>query len=867
MNQFGFHKTYHYLYNKPLLRTAFGVTTTLMKKNPLNVFKSAEPDIGVLENQAVSKLNAGQYKEAIELYKALLKRANNMEWRRALARCYLERALAFADKGMVKEALVLWENYAQNAEPPHEALDRYIIWLLQTNDPAKAKNRLGRLSAQQLDEQYPELAALLGLLIITGVLDCRDNLPPDSVFMAHTVLAREALSAYRNNQLEDLESALKKLPFRSAFRDFRTLIKAALRVPESAGEAQSLLAKIPAGSPYQQAASLLLAVTHEGAALVDDVLHFTPPQIRIIEAAKKFDKKQIELLGILSKQKERLSDKAKFNLAIQYQALFGADLAHRYCLAALSTYPAGQRDFTKHFGAMDDFEAWRLKALGCERDRDFIGAEYYWKQAISALKTQGGDSAFRIALIMRHVAARQENAEEALPWLRDSLDYDPDDRESYVKILQGYERQEQKTDAYKTWLDKSITKFPRDVELLGLAIKASTRNKAFKKAAQYAGALLKIDPVNTFAKQVLFSSHLAHARKLIKAKKFHLVEKEIQQAEKVILGKRYQEQARLMRGFFVLASEDKKQGARLIAESAQKLNDGLACAYFYATLEALLLDLQSAPAVKELPPLAKDYVLPPQEMTRLVKLIDQYAEDESVSQTLLHKALDKIKTVIKQSIKQQDYGEALLLSLCQCLENSRHFELLRACVKTTWPLWSKPIGAYYRIYAEVNGDAGKCSYINFLRLQTILEEAKREKDQRAFNLINKFLDQYYQSHRPPGINILDKLFGGINDDEDPIDELFGHLPDDLFERLEAKTGEIIKKSSPERMLKILAADYFSNDVNKVRDLFNDPEGLFAILMLKAADEQGIDIGVTAGQIFECIFGKEGTSKPKPFPFF
>ena len=134
---------------------------------------------------------------------------------------------------------------------------------------------------------------------------------------------------------------------------------------------------------------------------------------------------------------------------------------------------------------------------------------------------------------MRHIAAHQETPEEAITWLMDSLDHDPDDRESYVKILQYFERQEQETDTYKEWLDKSIKKFPNDVEILGLAIKAATRNKAFKKATQYAQALLKIDPVNTFAKQVLFTSHLAHARKLIKSKKFHLVEKEIQQAEQI----------------------------------------------------------------------------------------------------------------------------------------------------------------------------------------------------------------------------------------------------------------------------------------------------------------------------------------------
>jgi tetratricopeptide (TPR) repeat protein len=841
-----------------------------MKNKPLGTPKASDPDIHVLENQALSKLNAGQYKEAIDLYKSLLKRANNADWREALAQCYIQRAQSFATKGMVKEALVLWENYAQNAEPPHEARDQYISWLLQTNDMAKVKTSLGQLSAQQLDKDYPELASLLGLLIITGKVRCQELLPKDSVFMMHLGFVQEALSAYRNNKPEDIELALKKLPFRSAFRDFRTLIKAALFIPESIEQAQSQLAKIPAESPYHQAGVMLLAVTNKGAALVNDLLQLTPPQIKIIEATRNLNKKQIEFMSLLSKQKDRLTDKVKFNLAIQYQTLFGEDLAQHYCLAALSTYPAGQHDFTRHFGAMNDFEAWRLKALSSERDRDFHGAEYYWKQAITVLKTQGANGAFRIALIMRHIAAHQTSPDEAITWLMDSLDHDPDDRESYVKILQYVERQKQETDTYKEWLDKSIKKFPNDVELLGLAIKAATRNKAFKKATQYAQALLKIDPVNTFAKQVLFTSHLAHARKLIKSKKFHLVEKEIQQAEQITIGKHYQTQAQLMRGFYVFVAEDKQQGSQLIAESVQKLNDGLVCAYFCATMEALLLDLQSASILKGLPSLGKDYLLSQQEMIQLLKLIQQYADDDNVNLTLLHKSLEKIKAVIKQSLKQQNYGEEVLLSLCQSLAHIQHFELLRACVKTTQPLWSKPIGMYYRVYAEVNGIAGKCSFMNVLRLREGLENVQLEKDQRAIALIGKFLDQYQESRAPSGFNILDSLFGSIDDDEDddPIDILFGHLPDDLFDQLERKTVEITKKTSPERIFKILAADYFSNNVTKILNLLKDnPDSMYAFIMLKAADDLGFDIGVTAEEIVEYFNAQKATSKSKPFPFF
>lgn len=837
-----------------------------MKKKPFSTPKSNIPDIRVLETQALSKQNAGQYKEAIDLYKALLKHENYADWRQAMAQCYLQRALAFAAKGMIKEALVLWENYAQNTESPHETRDLYISWLLQTNNMAKVNGCLGQLSAQQLDENYPELASLLGLLIITGKVNCLDLLPQDSVFIKHLGFVQEALNAYQNTQLEDIEPILKKLPFRSAFRDIRTLMKAVLLIPESVEQAQSLLTKIPADSPYQQAGALLLAVTHKGATLVNDLLQFTPAQTRIIKEAKSFDKQQSELLDTLIKQKDRLSDKIKFNLAIQYQTLFTADLAKQYCLAALSAYPAGQRDFIRHFGAVDEFEAWRLKALTCERDRDFNGAEYYWRLGITVLKTRGAEAAFKIALIMRHIAVYQQSPEEAIMWLMDSLEHDPDDRESYVKILQYFERQEQKTDTYKEWLNKSIKKLPNDVEILGLAIKASARNKAFSKAAKYAQALLKIDPVNTFAKQVLFTSHLAHARKLIKGKKFHLVEKEIQQAETLTLGKRYQTQAQLLRGLFVLIAEDKKRGEQIITETMQKINDGIFITHFYVIMEALLLNLPIAPLLKLLPPLAKDYVLAQQEIIRLTELIQQYADDDSANQELLHKALEKVKSIIKQSFRQS-YSEETLLTLCQCLDRICHFELLRACVKIAQPLWDNPIWMYYRVYSEANGIPEKCSDINMYRLQDCLKIAQEQKDQRTIALIGKFLDQYFQSHRPSGFDPIDSLFSD-NNDIDPMDELFGHLPDDLFDQLENKTLEITKKNSPERMLKILAAEYLSNNVNIILKLLNDdPNVLYAFVMLKAADDLGIDIGVTAQDIIECFNDQKANSKPKPFPFF
>ncbi|MFU8789343.1 MAG: hypothetical protein ACNA7G_09955, partial [Methylobacter sp.] len=379
-----------------------------IKSNPENT------DNASIAALAQAKHQAGQYREAIELYKQLLKQTVNKDWQLALAHCYYQRALSFVDKGMIKEAVVLWENYAQNAEQPHQGYDSYISWLLQTNNAAKVKSCLIQLSAQQLDEAYPELACLLGLMIITDKPELEALLPKDSAFIAHLALVRSALAAYQNNQPEQIEHALKQLPFRSAFRDFRTLLTATLTLSESVEQTQALLAKIPANSPYRPAAALLLSSTRDGSALVNELLQYEYKQRQIIALIKNFSKKQTELLELLAKQKGQVPDKIKFNCALQYRELFGLDLAKAYCTAALANYSAGQRDFSKHFGAPDEFELLRSKALNYQKERDLYDAEYYWKQAISLLKKQGDAGAFKIALIMRHIANYQEKPKAAM---------------------------------------------------------------------------------------------------------------------------------------------------------------------------------------------------------------------------------------------------------------------------------------------------------------------------------------------------------------------------------------------------------------------------------------------------------------------
>ncbi len=843
----------------------------MKKKTPIKT-TAIITDAALMAEQAQLKLNTGQYKEAIELYKQLLKQADNNGWRQGLAQSYLLRALLLAKRDMVKEGIVLWENYSQHAKPPYQAYDCYIGWLFQTNNMAKVKTSLAPLSAQQLDEGYPELASLLGLLILTEKPELEAILPKESAFISHLSLVKAALTAYRDNKPDDIEPFLKQLPFRSAFRDFRTLFKAALLLPKAVEEARALLAKIPAASSYHQAAQLLLVTSHEGATLVSGLLQFNAKQRLVIGGVKSFSKKQSELLNELAKQKGPLSDKMKFNCAIQYRELFGAHWAQDYCSAALMAYPAGQRDFNKYFdSALDEFGQYRLKALKNEQDGDFYEAEFFWYQAITLLKQQLPSNAFKIALIMRHVAAYQQTPKEAVKWLIDSLEYDPNDRGSYLTILKFYEHRQRQADVYKQWLDKSIKAFPQDVDFLALAIKASIANKAFKKATQYANNILKIDPVNTFAKQVLFTSHLSHARKLIKTKKFHLVDKEIQQAEKLTIGKRYQAQAQLLRGFFVLLTEDRHQGLQQINGAVQKLTGtNLLCSHFCIIVEALLLGLNLPPILKDLPPPPKKYLLPEQEMGRLVQLIQQYHNEDKTNQTVLCQALDKVKAYINQSIKQKTFAKGTLISLCQCLDDIRHFDLLGSCAKIALPQWREPIWVFYKVYAGVKGQASKCSYLEIAQLKLNYGEAKEQSDQRTATLISNFIQQYYDAMEPFGGD----LFDDDDDDEDfddfddfnPFAEaqnnLFGHLPQDQLGLIERKVDEILSKNNPERLFKTINK-LLPNSVD-ISMLVTNPSAFIELVMLHAANELGIATGITAKKILE---HHNLGAKPPIYPFF
>ncbi|NOQ16279.1 MAG: hypothetical protein GQ581_04400 [Methyloprofundus sp.] len=836
-----------------------------MKKKRHSVPKKTEQS---LEDQALAHLNAKRYKDAIRLYKKLLQEADNNEWHQQLAFSYVQRAISFANREMYAEAVALWENHQEHVQAPYAAYEQYLVWLMQTNQLVKVQAELAQLSVEQLDKEHPKLAAVLGLLILTQYPELQQHLPQGSAFIAHLQLVQTALQALQDNQPEQLNAALTQLPYRSVFRDLRTLLNAVALMADSPEQAATILAKISNNSVYYPAAHILIDSLLSGAELAQQLVGSGYAQRSVISELKGLSAQQLDFIEHFSRKQDKLTDKVQFNMAIQYQALIGTELAEQFCQLMLASYPAGKKDFNKHFSSSSEFEENRIQALLCEQSNHLEDAEFHWQRCIRCLLNTEGDNGLQIALILRRLAVREPDGLERADLFAQSIEHDASDRNSYLQILKEYGGKEGDAQEYKLWLNKTLAQFPQDIAVLTQAVQAATRNKTYKKASQYARKILSIDPLNTFAKQTLFSSHAAHAQRLMREKKYELVAKEIEQLEKLNLGKSYQQKIQLMQALLGFASEDKQQGLQNIAVAVKSIYADPVNIQFNVAMAALLNGLPVTTLLRELPS-SKEHLLTVAELNNIMQQLQQHI-DASIEHTLLHKALEKIKAPLKKSLLTQGYVEPLLLQFCEKLDAIKHFELLRHIAKFAQDQWQSPIWMYYRVYATCNGDAADCSGYDEYRLQNAHKQAQESKEYQTCFLIDHFLDSYYEAHPQRSLGFLDSLFGLDGDDEDEdmsveiMEQLFGSLPEDTLAAMNYEMEAIAQKQTPEQLIQGLMQQADNSEMVFMA-MMQNPDIFSAFLLLKAAEKLKIDIGVGVDDVIEAFGIKENNSR-FPFPF-
>ena len=821
----------------------------MKKAKPFFITNLGKIGTGVLQEQAVAYLASGSYKITQEIYKILLKREDIPRYRQGLAKCYLQRSLISAGQGKFKEAITFWENYSEYANN-HTENDRYVSWLLKIGQKAKIKTYLQSLATENLEKDYPQLALSLGFFHIGGQIDLLQWLPEHAVLAMQTDDAQQALTAFQLNDRESMRQHLAKIPFRSVYRDFCSLLKVAALLFESPYKANDLLDKISRDSPYYPIGRLISVLPLTGKELADALLGLTQKQQQIICKSKGWTDQQIKLLQYISRQKQQLTDKMKFDLAIQYQQLLGAEYARRFCLGLLPVYPAGIKAYEKNFGALAAFEKLRISALSAEANQSYFEAIGHWEQCLELLYADKQRNALKIAFILRHMSKICSPSEE-IGYQVESLEFDPEDRETYLTILKHHEH-EGGGEKYKKRLEETLVLFPKDIEFLGLAMQAAVRNNVFKKATQYADKILAIDPVNTQAKRVLFSSHLNHARKLLKAKKFHLVEKEIKNAEQLNLGKQYPALAQMLFGFFVYLSEDKTRGGQLIEKSRNLSPEGNFISRYRIINEALLLDIPLAPILQAISPLPEDYILSNTELNAYIKLLD---EQQKESNSVIVKALDKTKKDFKRITKEQKFNQHQLQAVMLQLDKFKHFELMRHCLKCVSDVKFKPVWIFYQTYLEAKGNPAGVPPFGITKLQFQYSLAKEQGDQRTATLISNFLDKIYQYQN-------DDLSGSEDDYFDPYEKLFDHIDTRTFTKINRKFDRLYETIPEDKLIMALVEMLPDKKLKPL--LLKDTDLINALLFLKAAQDLDINIQVTAADVLEVALEDAGATFPFPF---
>ena len=693
--------------------------------------------------RGVALLSDQNYKDAIDVYKLLLKREPQPEagWRDSLAKVYLERARQLAQKAMHREAAVLWENIptlcGQTPQP-----DLYLDWLLRSGQYAKAMRAYASHAAAL--PAGGELETLLAALALAGQKEVLQAIPPDAPLRTHLTAAQAALRAYTQGEAEDaVRERLKAISIRSPYRDLRQALAALLKLETDPTGALALVERIPPTSPYQDLVELVRASAATDPARA--LLALTPAQ-RELAGLFGLDARQLKLLKDWARLGDRPSDKAKFEFIAANLALFDREQARRACLALLLGYPQGSKTYSNLFGPLPPFEAQQLKALRAEREDDDLDRTLRdWQGCVDLLRHETDpDSRLMAALILRHMAELLrkgddgwDDGEQLRDCLEQSLRFDPDDRDVYLQLAILHKDVDNDKE-YHQWVEQAVKRFPDDPLVLLAAVKTATARKAHKKAAGFAARVLELDPINTKARTVLINAHLAHARKLMRADKYALAEKELDSAGQLERDNARTGIVEINRGLLALQQRQRDLGRRWLREGVRLAGSPL-LAWVRLAVETLRLKLEPADFQRD-----ADLSDPRKlnasrtDLLALAQLLNAYREEE-VSD--LDTVLEDLEKPLQRTIKALTSEDDLLL-ICESLHQAPHYGLLEyAATRALEVQPERSLFVYYQIYGRAEGDLDLVKDRDYDRLEQAMERATAAKDHRAATSITRFLSQ------------------------------------------------------------------------------------------------------------------------------
>jgi tetratricopeptide (TPR) repeat protein len=718
-----------------------------------------EASVPPLAAKATEALRLGDFKQAIELFKRLVKQDTRPEWRDALVEAYVGRARILAAKGMFEEAETAL-NKATAADGTvldpllyvqclvkrgqwHKAAELAVKYIGNDKVPASTAPKLA------------ELAAALWLAAPVPLVPPGDQKSEAGKWVEHAAAAQQSLTAWiEGKPPQEIDPLLSRIPLRSAFRALRLILKSLMIAPDDPARARQLLDGIPPESAF---ASFRLAVE---AALpggpAELVAMPTPPS----KAQQVF---AVEVKGLPSAASQSLVQLAKAErsgpaallsfLASQVGAL-PVDDVKSACLNLLPQAPHRLRQFETTFGPLSEFDRNRVLALAAEAGNDWERAEQRWTVAAQRIEPAAGveaglsETGLAAGVIYRHLARLAHEHPEIegegtsefpeIEYLERSLRADPDHLPAVLQLIGLYRTHGQDRDWHRL-ADDAAQRFPEESAVLLQAVDSAIARKAYKKAVGFARKLLALDPINQAARQRMIELHISHAHKQIRSKRADLAWKELGEAAEWERPGAPSFLLHINQGLAALALGQKPDAEARLRRGVELAGGGVA-AWFRASLEHALMNAGEAGAA-----------LLREELTRAQQAAAPTKEGiqsivSAMSSTEAREGKKAVGGLIFRIRGWLSKGSGLAWStaefhpIAEMFGQVNAYDLLGDYAKAAGrrdpedETWS-----YYQLVARRKGDPARLSFIERQELFEMEEAAASRGDFHTVNRIQRFI--------------------------------------------------------------------------------------------------------------------------------
>jgi tetratricopeptide (TPR) repeat protein len=706
-----------------------------------------------LAAKAEEALRLGDFKQAIELFRRLVKQDARPEWRDALVDAYVGRARTLAAKGMFEEA----ETALSKAAAPDGTLPDPLLYVRclvkrgQLRNAAEMAVRYvlnGKVRASDA-HRLAELAAALWLATPVPLVPPADPKSEADKWVEHAAAAQQSLAAWIEGKTpQEIDQLLSRIPLRSAFRALRLILKSLITAPDDPARARQLLDGIPPESAF---ASFRLAVE---AALPGGPADPTAMPAAPSKAQQVF---AVELKGLPDAASQSLVQLAKAErsgpgallsfLASQTGTLPAGDLRSA-CLNLLPQAPHRVRQFESTFGPLSEFDKNRILALAAEASKEWRRAEQCWAVAARRIEAAAGaESGLTAGVIYRHLARLAQEHREVegggtsefpeIEYLELSLRADPDHLPAILQLIELYRTHRQERDWHRLAED-AAQRFPEESAVLLQAVDSAIARKAYKKAVGFARKLLALDPINQAARQRMIDLHISHARKQIRSKRADLAWKELAAAAEWERPGAPSFLLHINQGLVGLELGQKSDAEARLRQGVELAGGGVA-GWFRASLEHALMGAGAAGAA-----LLREELMQAQQAAPMKEGIHSIVLAMGGPEARESKKTAELIFRIRGWLLKGsglDWSAADLHAAAEMFGRVNAYDLLGDYAKAAGQRNPQDkTGRYYQLVARTKGDPARLSFAERDELYYMEEEAARRRDFHTVNRIRRFIE-------------------------------------------------------------------------------------------------------------------------------